>query len=317
MEPTFGRRPIDRTFRPEEVFALQDQLVPRIVSTVADQHGILPRSISAAIRKKGDAQLSPYEAVFRVFGLHERMTQKEHATVRDLLERAVQNAPDHGDCWAMLATLDSDEYWFGFNVRPDPLGRALAAAQRAVEVAPASALASQALAQILFLRRERQAFGAVAERTIALNPMDGATTALMGILLACAGDWEHGCAVADSAMRLNPNFPGWYWLGGLQRLPDARLPRRQLTPPSASRCPAIFGFLPHARQHSVNWESVRRRRTRSKNCSPSVPISSGRRGRSSGSGLSRNSSNTLSTASARRDWRLPTSIIGARQVRSH
>jgi serine/threonine protein kinase/tetratricopeptide (TPR) repeat protein len=202
----------DRAFRPEEIFALQDELVPRIVSTVADQHGILPRSISAAIRKKGDAQLSPYEAVFRVFGLHERMTQQEHAAVRNLLERAVQNAPDHGDCWAMLATLYSDEYWFGFNVRPDPLGRALAAAQRAVEVAPASALASQALAQILFLRRERQAFRPLAERTIALNPMDGATTALMGILLACAGDWEHGCAVADSAMRLNPNFPGWYWL---------------------------------------------------------------------------------------------------------
>jgi len=202
----------DRAFRPEEIFALQDELVPRIVSTVADQHGILPRSISAAIRKKGDAQLSPYEAVFRVFGLHERMTQQEHAAVRNLLERAVQNAPDHGDCWAMLATLYSDEYWFGFNVRPDPLGRALAAAQRAVEVAPASALASQALAQILFLRRERQAFRPLAERTIALNPMDGATAALMGILLACAGDWEHGCAVADSAMRLNPNFPGWYWL---------------------------------------------------------------------------------------------------------
>jgi eukaryotic-like serine/threonine-protein kinase len=54
----------DRAFRPEEIFALQDELVPRIVSTVADQHGILPRSISAAIRKKGDAQLSPYEAVF-------------------------------------------------------------------------------------------------------------------------------------------------------------------------------------------------------------------------------------------------------------
>jgi TolB-like protein/Tfp pilus assembly protein PilF len=203
----------DRAFRPEEIFALQDELVPRIVSTVADQHGILPRSISAAIREKGDAQLSPYEAVFRVFGLHERMTQQEHAAVRNLLERAVQDAPDHGDCWAMLATLYSDEDWFGFNVQPDPLGRALAAAQRAVEIAPASALASQALAQSLFMRRERQAFRTVAERTIALNPMDGATIALMGILLACAGDWEHGCAVADSAMRLNPHFPGWYWLG--------------------------------------------------------------------------------------------------------
>jgi len=202
----------ERAFRPEAIFALQDELVPRIVSTVADQHGILPRSIVTAIRKKGDAQLSPYEAVFRVFSLHERMTAQGHAACRDLLERAVKEAPDEGDCWAMLATLYSDEDWFGFNLRPDPLGRALAAVQRAVELAPASALASQAMAQSLFMRREWQAFRPVAERTIALNPMDGAIVAIMGILLACAGDWERGCAVADAAMRLNPNFPGWYRL---------------------------------------------------------------------------------------------------------
>ncbi|HXZ18346.1 MAG TPA: hypothetical protein VEG63_00240, partial [Candidatus Acidoferrales bacterium] len=202
----------ERAFGPEQAFALQDELVPRIVSTVADQHGILVRSIAAAIRKKGDAQLNPYEAVFRVFSLHEQMTAQGHAACRDVLERVVKEAPDEGDCWAMLATLYSDEDWFGFNLQPDPLGRALAAAQRAVELAPASALASQAMAQSLFMRREWQAFRPVAERTIALNPMDGAIVAIMGILLACSGDWKRGCAVADSAMKLHPNFPGWYWL---------------------------------------------------------------------------------------------------------
>ena len=205
----------DRAFRPEEIFALQDQLAPRIVSTVADQHGVLPRSITAAIRNKPDEQLSPYEAVFRVFTLHESMTPQGHAAVRGLLERVARDAPDQGDCWAMLATTYCDEYMFGFNVRPDPLGRALAAAQRAVEASPTSPLASQALAQALFFRRERQVFKPVAERTIALNPMDGATTAFMGILLACAGNWEHGCAVADSAMQLNPHFPGWYRLAAV------------------------------------------------------------------------------------------------------
>ncbi len=204
----------DRPFRPEAAFELQDEVVPRIVSTVADQHGILAHSMGEAIRNKSDARLSPYEAVFRVFGLHERMTPQEHADVRELLERMVRDAPDQSDCWAMLATLYSDEHMFGFNVRPDPLGRALAAAQRAVEIAPASALASQALAQALFFRGERQAFRPVAERTIALNRMDGATTAFMAILLACSGDWERGCAVADSAMQLNPHYPGWYRLAG-------------------------------------------------------------------------------------------------------
>ena len=212
---SLGGDTYDRPFQPDAIFALQDELVPRIVSTVADQHGVLVHSMSAAIGKKSDAQLSPHEAALRVFGFHERMSADEHEKVRSLLERAVEQAPDDSDCWAMLATVYTDEHMFGFNVRPDPLGRAQAAARRAVELSPSSALASQALAQSLFFRKELQACRPVAERTITLNPMDGAIRAFMGILLALCGDWERGCAAADAAMTLNPHFPGWYWLAPL------------------------------------------------------------------------------------------------------
>jgi TolB-like protein/cytochrome c-type biogenesis protein CcmH/NrfG len=205
----------DRAFRPDDIFALQDELVPRIVSTVADQHGVLVHSMSAALGKKSDAQLSAHEAALRVFGFHERMTADEHAKVRALLERAVEQTPDDSDCWAMLATVYTDEHMFGFNALPDPLGRAQAAARRAMELSPSSALANQALAQSLFFRKELQAFRPVAERTIALNPMDGAALAFIGLLLALSGEWERGCDVADTARKLNPHFPGWYWLAPL------------------------------------------------------------------------------------------------------
>jgi serine/threonine protein kinase/tetratricopeptide (TPR) repeat protein len=202
----------DRSYRPEDVFGLQDELVARIVSTIADQHGVLVHSMSAVIRRKSDAELSPHEAALSVFGFHERMTPEEHARVRTILEGAVAEAPDDSDCWAMLATVYTDEYMFGFNVLPDPLGRAQAAARRAVALAPSSALASQALAQSLFFRKELDACRPVAERTIALNPMDGAIGAFMGLLLALCGDWQRGCATAEAARKLNPHFPGWYWL---------------------------------------------------------------------------------------------------------
>src|SRR6266576_2967553 len=42
----------DRPFSPEAAFELQDELVPRIVSTVADMHGVLPRSMSEVVRLK-------------------------------------------------------------------------------------------------------------------------------------------------------------------------------------------------------------------------------------------------------------------------
>ena len=202
----------ERAFSAENLFEVQDELVLRIVATVADQHGVLPHSISSLIRNKPDDQLSPYEAVLRVFSFHERMSPEEHASVRGLLERVVQNVPSDGDCWAMLATLYTDEYMFGFSGQPDPLGRAQKAAQRAVELAPSSSLAYQALAQSLFFRREWQAFRPVAERTIALNRADGALHAFIGMLIGLAGDWERGCAVADAAIQLNPHHPGWYWL---------------------------------------------------------------------------------------------------------
>jgi TolB-like protein/tetratricopeptide (TPR) repeat protein len=201
----------DRPFHPENIFALQDDLVPLIVSTVADAHGVLPHTLSEALRSRHPDQLSPYEAVLRSFGYGYRMTPEEHAAVRACLERAVQQAPGYADAWGMLSLVYTEEFSNGFNARPDPLGRALQAARRAADAAPSSALAYNALARALFFRKEFQAFRIAADRAVQLNPMNGPTLAGLGGMMAYAGDWEHGCAQAERAARLNPRHPGGYW----------------------------------------------------------------------------------------------------------
>ncbi len=201
----------DRNFSPEAIFELQDDLVPRVVSTVADSYGVLPHSMSESLRSKAEDQLTPHEAVIRSFGYLERLTPDEHAQVRRILENAVRQAPGLSDAWAMLSWIYWDERAHGFNIRPDPLGRALAAARRAIDAAPSNHLAHLALAITLFFQKDFLAFRPAALRAVKLNPMDGSALAWMGILTAYAGDWEGGCAHAESAMRLNPNHPGWYW----------------------------------------------------------------------------------------------------------
>ena len=57
----------ERAFSPENIFELQDDLVPRIVSTVADMNGVLPRSLSEAVRHRAPEQLTPYECVLAQF----------------------------------------------------------------------------------------------------------------------------------------------------------------------------------------------------------------------------------------------------------
>jgi len=201
----------DRPFQAEAVFELQDDVVPRIVSTVADTQGVLPHSMAESLRNKESSQLSPYEAVLSSFSYLQRVNAADHARVRDGLERAVQVAPGYAPAWAMLSIIFREEYNHGFNVRPDPLGRAFAAARCATEAAPSNHLAHHALASVLFFQRELQGFHAAAQRAITLNPMDGFTFAYLGMLTAYAGDWDRGCALSERARSLNPHHPGWYW----------------------------------------------------------------------------------------------------------
>ena len=195
----------ERTFSPESIFALQDDLVPRIVSTVADQNGVLTRRMSETLRSKSEDALTPHEAVLRAFSYFERVTPEEHVVVRRTLERAAREAPDYADCWAMLSLMYSVEFADDFNPEPNPLDRALAAAQRAVHLASTNALGHYALAFVYFLRKETASFRAEAEKALALNPMDGSVMGILGVLINCAGELERGCQMVEAAMQLNPN----------------------------------------------------------------------------------------------------------------
>jgi Tfp pilus assembly protein PilF len=201
----------ERSFSPEAVFELQDDLVPRIVSMVAGMNGVLPRSMSEAVRSRTPEQLSPYEAVLRSFSYLERVNAEELAAARSGLELAVRKAPAYADAWAMLALLCVQDYAQGFNLQADSLASGSTAARRAVEIAPSSPLAYFSLAQALFFQREFPGFRHAAERAVALNPMDGNSIAFIGELLTYAGDWERGMALAERAKQLNPHHPGWYW----------------------------------------------------------------------------------------------------------
>ena len=191
----------ERPYEPDAVFDLQDDLVPRIVSTVADMNGVLPRSMSDDLRGRAAEQLSPYEAVLRSFGYFARVAPEELADARSGLESAVRKAPAYSDAWAMLALLCVQEHAQGFHLQEDPLASGSAAARRAVDAAPSNPLAHFSLAQALFFQKEFPGFRNAAERAIALNPMDGNSIAFLGELLTYAGDRSRGMELAGLSPR--------------------------------------------------------------------------------------------------------------------
>lgn len=205
----------EQPFEPDSLFDLQDYLVPRVVSTIADCRGILPRSVSATLCSEGIEEMAPEEAVLRTCAYFERVNAEEHAATRTVLERALELAPE--DClgWAMLSLIHKDELANGFNRQPDSLDRALAAAQRAVETGPNDHLSHLSLACARFFGKDFPAFRSAADRALELNPIDGFSIATLGSLIAYSGEWGLGCALAERAHDLNPYQPGRYWFGHL------------------------------------------------------------------------------------------------------
>jgi TolB-like protein len=201
----------DRPFSPESVFELQDELIPRIVSTVADMNGVLPRSLNEAVRNRAPEQLNPYEAVLRSFGYFWRLTPEEFNAARAGLELAVQKAPAYADAWAMLALLCVQAHGHQFDPEVDFLSIGESAARKAVDVGPSNHMAHFSLAQAFFFKKEFESFRNAALKAAALNPMDGNTIAFLGELLAYSNELAKGAEFAANAKQLNPHHPGWYW----------------------------------------------------------------------------------------------------------
>jgi len=205
-----------RPFTPKSRFRLQDDLVPLIVSTVADPMGVMARTIGEELSHRPPDELTPHEAVLRSFAYFSRLTPGEHKTATTALELAVANAPKasgQSDAWAWLAIMYREEYVHGYNTRPEPpLDRAHEAALRAIDLGPSNHWAHLALASVLYYQREIPAFHCAAKKAIEYNRMDASSMAYLASLLAVSGKWRSGCALMKRAQSLNSEYPGWYWI---------------------------------------------------------------------------------------------------------
>ena len=200
----------NRDLKSSDIFTIQDEITDRVAATLADQFGVLVRSIVASLEDKPEETLSGNDFVFRFFRYWAQLTPEEHAKIRTTLERAVERIPRNADIWACLSLVYYHEFAFGFNELPNSLDRCLAAAQRAVELNRTSQLAYEALTWAQFFRRDVGALPATVERAISLNPRNSHMLAVAGLVLVHTRNFDRGATVARRAMELNPHHAGWY-----------------------------------------------------------------------------------------------------------
>jgi serine/threonine protein kinase len=203
----------NRDLQNSDIFTVQDEITDRVAATVADNFGVLVRSMILNLEGKPDEELSANEHVLRFFGHYMKLTPESHSRIREELESAVKRIPRHAELWACLSIVYHQEYSFGFNELPNALDRSLIAAQRAVEINRISQLGYEALAMANFLRRDLAAFRPAADRAMSLNIRNSNTFAYLGLLLIFSRDFERGAKLTRKAMEMNPHHAGWFHFG--------------------------------------------------------------------------------------------------------
>jgi tetratricopeptide (TPR) repeat protein len=113
----------------------------------------------------------------------------------------------------MLAYVYAREHYFGRTEKDDAIpwaDRAFAAARRAVELNPNSALAFHALSGALFARNNiPQGLGA-AEKAVELNPYNVIMSSGLGFRLVRVGEIERGLALLRQATPYRSGVSSWY-----------------------------------------------------------------------------------------------------------
>jgi TolB-like protein/Flp pilus assembly protein TadD len=200
-----------------DIYAIQDDVTDRVVATIADKTGVLARALAQTTRDVPLDRLTAREFVYRCWGFTLRPTPAEHAALRAALEAFVARQPDDAELWAELAHLYVAEHALWFNALADPVGRAMRAARRALELDPSNQNGWVNLAWACFFVPDESGLQEAAVRALRLNPRNAHAVAWIGNILTHKGEYDRGAEVTSRAMVLNNSHPGWCHLAMFNR----------------------------------------------------------------------------------------------------
>jgi TolB-like protein len=200
----------DKELTATNLFAVQDDIREQIVATLSDLHGVIYSSETEKNIHRSTESLNAYECLSVALAYDKYLTEEYHLRARDSLERALELDPEFDQAWSHLSWIYTDELISGYNPLPNSMQRALNAARRGVELAPANYHNHWLLSRVHYFSGERGLFFAEAEKSLDLNSNDGTVLGLIGGYTLLAGEWDRGIALMEKAKILNPNYPDYY-----------------------------------------------------------------------------------------------------------
>jgi TolB-like protein/DNA-binding winged helix-turn-helix (wHTH) protein/cytochrome c-type biogenesis protein CcmH/NrfG len=194
-----------------DFFALQDEVVGRIVGTLTGFYGPLQKAGAEAARRKRPRSLQAYDYYLLSKAPYIRHDAAGMAEARPLLERALELDPMLVRAWEVLAWTHIRDAWGGWNGDRQRSWEAFhRAARKAVEVDPFDGGAHVVAGMSYFAMGEVERGAAAWDRALALAPNDANVLRPIGAMLARVVGVERaaeGVALVERSIRLDPLHP--------------------------------------------------------------------------------------------------------------
>lgn len=190
---------------------LQEKISKEMVARIAGEFGIIPTSLSLESRSKAPKELSSYEAMLRCYYFHRVLSPAAFRDAFVSLQSSIEREPDFAMTLAMLADLYLTSYSLDNPGIEQPLKRGAELAERAVALNPMNQFIQFTVARLHFIHNDRESFLSAAERALSLNPHSSLRTGAIGFYLCLFGEWERGMALLEDSMQLNQTFPNWFY----------------------------------------------------------------------------------------------------------
>ncbi len=199
-----------------EIFAVQDRVVRRIVSTLVGRVEVVG---TQRANRKPPANLAAYECVLKGNALPWDEPAGATEAIR-LFTLAIELDPDYGFAHALLANMFGKTWAQDHGSSDQTLKKALDFARRAVELDSGESSCFSLLGQTYLRQRSYEVALQNMQHAIDINPTNQWSNADMGTVLTYCGQAESAIDWFARAREIDPYFgPPWYWFYlGLARM---------------------------------------------------------------------------------------------------
>ena len=201
----------------KDLFAIQDEITLEIIRAMRVQ---LTEGEQARVTGKGTKNLDAYLKAIQAHEQFYRMNKDGSMKAKELAKGAIALDPNYAFPYATLANAHMLDVWFKFSTSPkESMRLAAQAAQKALALDDSDPRVYSALKNLYIMQRQYEKAIAAAERQLELSPSGALAYQGMGLALYFADRASEAIPFIEQAIRLDPYPPAvtFRHLGGCYR----------------------------------------------------------------------------------------------------